>query len=330
MTELPTAAPTLPPSTLASIATMLASKGLAAAGAVLVTHGLMTSNGTEALIALAPILVSVGWSLWNEYLKVIVRAQLEVLKAKSLAQAAALKQASLPKVTVAQIAAQSPTMGPPDVVKAIATLPPEIKATVALPLAPVIIAALAGTLFLGLLCPGTAYAQVPQRRPFIPTGNLPADIAATKPGAAAVPNAIETFLAKPFKDLADFIGADSDAAIALSTAIPELQDGHGQQCWLATRQFGEVVKAHPIPLTLKAQTDLEALRLLMMAANNLCSNVHCTQVFGDLATGVQTLAPINYSIPIPSLHDLCAKVPQIAVIAPVSVPVTAPAAPPAQ
>lgn len=155
-----------------------------------------------------------------------------------------------------------------------------------------------------------------------PTGNLPADIraATTATASSAAQNSIETFLAKPFKELADFIGADSDTAIALSTQIPELQDGHGQQCWLATRQFGEVVKAHPIPLTLKAQTDLEALRLLMMAANNLCANVHCTQVFDDLKNGVQTLAPLNASIPLPGLHDLCAKVPQIAVIAPISVP----------
>ena len=173
-----------------------------------------------------------------------------------------------------------------------------------------------------------AYAQV---RLVKPTGNLPADIrAATTATAVSSANAVETFLAKPFKDLADFIGADSDAAIALSTAIPELQDGHGQQCWLATRQFGDVVKAHPIPLTLKAQTDLQALRLLMMAANNLCSNVHCTQVFGDLANGIQQLAPLNASIPIPSLHDLCSKVPQIAVIAPISVPAPAVTPAPAQ
>ena len=75
--------------------------------------------------------------------------------------------------------------------------------------------------------------------------------------------------------------------------------------------------------TFKVSTDLEALRLLMMASNNLCSNAHCTQVFGDLASGIAQLAPLNASIPVPSLHDLCAKIPQVAVVP----PVTAPAAP---
>jgi hypothetical protein len=136
--------------------------------------------------------------------------------------------------------------------------------------------------------------------------------------AASVADKVLAALAKPFQDLATFIGEDADGAIALSTAIPALQDGHGQQCWMATKQFAEVIKAHPVPLTLKVSTDLEALRLLMMASNNLCANVHCTQVFGDLATGIAQLAPLNASIPIPSLHDLCAKIPQVAVVPPVT------------
>jgi len=143
--------------------------------------------------------------------------------------------------------------------------------------------------------------------------------------AASAADNVLAALAKPFQDLATFIGEDADGAIALSTAIPALQDGHGQQCWMATKQFADVIKAHPVPLTLKVSTDLEALRLLMMASNNLCSNVHCTQVFGDLATGIAQLAPLNASMPIPSLHDLCAKIPQVAVVPPVTA--AAPAAP---
>jgi hypothetical protein len=143
---------------------------------------------------------------------------------------------------------------------------------------------------------------------------------ATTPSASE--QKILSALAKPFQDLANFIGEDADGAIALSTVIPALQDGHGQQCWMATKQFADVIKAHPVPLTLKVTTDLEALRLLMMASNNLCANVHCTQVFGDLATGIQQLAPLNASIPIPSLHDLCAKIPQVAVVPPITVPAT--------
>ena len=71
-------------------------------------------------------------------------------------------------------------------------------------------------------------------------------------------------LAKPFQGSWLFhFGEDVDGAIALSTAIPALQDGHGQQCWIRpTKQFADVIKAHPVPLTLKISTDLEALRLL--------------------------------------------------------------------
>ena len=175
-----------------------------------------------------------------------------------------------------------------------------------------------------------AHAQT-KRPPLAITGNPIEDIktdianAATTPAVSASEQKILAALAKPFQDLANFIGEDADGAIALSTAIPALQDGHGQQCWMATKQFADVIKAHPVPLTLKVSTDLEALRLLMMASNNLCANAHCTQVFGDLASGIAQLAPLNASIPIPSLHDLCAKIPQVAVVPPVTA--AAPAAP---
>ncbi len=113
-----------------SILTMLATKGLGVLAGIAVTHGLMTSSNTETFISGGLLLISLLWSFWNEYGKAIFFSQLEVLKAKSLAQAAALNSNNLPKVTVDQIAAQSPTMEAKDVVKAIATLPPEIKATI--------------------------------------------------------------------------------------------------------------------------------------------------------------------------------------------------------
>ena len=56
---------------------------------------------------------------------------MEVLKAKALAQAAKLKDAGLPPVTVNQIAAQSSTMSSADVTKVIAKLPAELQAVVA-------------------------------------------------------------------------------------------------------------------------------------------------------------------------------------------------------
>jgi hypothetical protein len=179
------------------------------------------------------------------------------------------------------------------------------------------------------------------------TGNIAKDIKtdvsnATTAAATSTASAAQTqvdkilaALAKPFQDLATFIGNDDTAAVALSTAIPSLQDGHGQQCWMAMQQFSAVVKAHPVPITLKIATDLEALRLSMMAANNLCANPHCTQVFADLSNGVQKLAVgLGGNIPIPSLNAICSQVPQIAVAAPVTVPAapvtSTPATPAAQ
>lgn len=175
------------------------------------------------------------------------------------------------------------------------------------------------------LIPSLAFAQDKPRL----TGDLVKDVkGALKPN---IPDAsaalggdsnVARLLAKPFNDLADFINSDAAEAAALAIAIPDLQDGHGQQCWLAMGQFTAVLKAHPIPITFKAMSDLEALRLASIAANKVCSNPHCTQVFADLSNGIQQVAPINAGIAIPSLNSLCSKVPQVPVVAPVTVPTT--------
>jgi hypothetical protein len=139
-------------------------------------------------------------------------------------------------------------------------------------------------------------------------------------------DAVAAALAKPFQDIAAFIGTDATDAIAQSTAIPALQDGHGQQCWMAMKSFGDIVTAHPVPITFHVINDFETLRLLAMATNNLCSNVHCTQVFGDATAMAQAASPVPINIP--TLHALCIKVPQIAQIPAVSVSSTT-SAPPA-
>src|ERR1700724_2569691 len=90
------------------------------------------------------------------------------------------------------------------------------------------------------------------------------------------------------------------------------------------QSFGDIIHAHPIPITFHVINDYESLRLLGIATNNLCSNVHCTQVFADFTAMAQAASPVPLAIP--SLHDLCTKVPQIAVVDPVPVP-AAPAAP---
>ena len=176
-----------------------------------------------------------------------------------------------------------------------------------------------------------ALAQSPRPKPHI-TGNpiedIKADIQDANGSTAALgSSALTNALAKPFQDLANFLSSDAASAIALSTQIPSLQDGHGQQCWMAMATAGDVFKAHPVPVTLKAMTDVEALRLLAMTANNLCSNVHCTQVFADLTSMAQAASPVT--LPIPGLHDLCSKIPQIAQAPPVTPPpATAPAVKP--
>jgi hypothetical protein len=174
---------------------------------------------------------------------------------------------------------------------------------------------------------GPVQAQVKLRAPQI-TGDFIGDakanlgIAPGAGGAVSGADQIMTALAKPFTDIANFIGGDADGAVTLSTAVPAIQDGHGQQCWMAMQSFGAIIKAHPVPLTFHVINDYETLRLLGIATNQLCSNVHCTQVFADATAMAQAASPVP--LVIPSLHDLCTKVPQIAVVAPIAVS-TAPA-----
>lgn len=186
---------------------------------------------------------------------------------------------------------------------------------------------------LALVLPGLAFAQDRTPRPDPrakiggPVGEvldkIDAQHAANQPGGASSP------LDRPFRDLANFIGDDIDAAISLATSMPALQDGNGQKCMMALKTFGDVIKAHPAPLTFKIATDLEAFRLKQMAVNRLCQEPACTVVFADITQTIQAASAIP--LPIPSLHDLCGKVPQIAVAPPVSVaPASAaPATPPA-
>lgn len=141
---------------------------------------------------------------------------------------------------------------------------------------------------------------------------------------------IMSAISKPFKDLADFIAGDATGAAALSVQIPALQDTNGQACWLKMQAAGAVFQAHPVPVTLKVMTDFEALRLLQMTANNLCSYTPCTVVFSDganLAVAAASAAGgALTSNAVPSLTQLCARIPQISPMIPASVTgVSAPA-----
>lgn len=114
-----------------TLASGVIKKGLLVAGSSLAGHGIINSNQTETFVSIGMVLVGLGWSFWNDYGRAIVMSQLEVLKAKSLAQAAKLTQAGIAPVTASQIAEQSPTLTPSEVTKTVATLPPAVQATVA-------------------------------------------------------------------------------------------------------------------------------------------------------------------------------------------------------
>ena len=153
-----------------------------------------------------------------------------------------------------------------------------------------------------------AYAQ---NRPKLPNPlNLPDPLGiAEKPLQGPITSAL--------KDLAALLDSNFTEADALSTAIPDLQDGNGQQCWRTLKSAGEVFRVHPIPATMKLAVDIEAVRLLFMTANKVCASAQCTQVFADGANVGMALGPI----PILSLNAICSKIPQIPLSAPVT-PVT--------
>ena len=114
-----------------TLAASVAKNGLMALGSAAAAHGIINGSQTETFVAIGMATLGGAGSFWNSYGRAIVVSQLEVLKAKSLAQAAKLNQAGLPQVTVSQIAAQSLTLQPAEVAKTIATLPAAIQANVA-------------------------------------------------------------------------------------------------------------------------------------------------------------------------------------------------------
>lgn len=102
-----------------------------------------------------------------------------------------------------------------------------------------------------------------------------------------------------------WIAADNSAAITLATAIPELQDPIGQKCWQTFKGLGDVVTAHPLPLTLRLASDIEAARLIQMAIKKVCAEPACNQVWNDMQNQVAALAPISTPF---TLTSICAKV----------------------
>lgn len=118
---------------------------------------------------------------------------------------------------------------------------------------------------------------------------------------------------------------DTADAITLSTQIPSIQDPVGSACWKSFDGLSQVIKAHPLPATLKIAADLEAARLAAIALNQICTNPNCGQMWTDVTN---TVSALNI-LPLPfSLQSVCSKIPAIGVFA---APATTPVQPtPAQ
>lgn len=74
----------------------------------LASHGIINANATETVVSIGIAGAGVGWSIWDKYGRTIVLSQLEVWKAKALAQQEALSKARVPAPSNAQIAASIP------------------------------------------------------------------------------------------------------------------------------------------------------------------------------------------------------------------------------
>jgi hypothetical protein len=219
-----------------TIASGIIKKGLMTLGATAATHGIINSSQTETFVAAGMFLVGAGWSFWNDYGKAIVLSQLEVLKAKSLAQAKTMRENSIPPVTTGQIAAQSPTLTAQEVAKTVETLPPAIQANV-------IKAVLLAVLCLGALAfPGDAGAQV--KRPQI-TGNIAADTRANLGLGGTAGQAATSPLGNILGALDDKVLPDLQYALKLATAADSRVTAPCYQAWIDIINKRKVAVTNP-------------------------------------------------------------------------------------
>jgi hypothetical protein len=234
-----------------TIASGVIKKGLVSLGSMAVGHGLIAGNQTETFVAAGMALVGIAWSFWNDYGKAIVLSQLEVLKAKSLAQAQAMRQNGVAPVTTAQIANQSPTLTAAEVAKTVDTLPPAIQANV-------IKVAVAVLLLAGLAFPGEAQAQGIKLKPL--TGNLGNDLGISTPSRQAGVGPLQNLLGA----LDDKLLPDLQYALKLATASGSKVTAPCYQAWIdiiQTRQKA-VTNADGTPMDLpqpRLITDFEKM-----------------------------------------------------------------------
>jgi hypothetical protein len=142
-----------------------------------------------------------------------------------------------------------------------------------------------------LLAPSFAVAQSKPRLPD-PLGLRQHDAL-----GEALQNVVTFFTQLTEEDLA--------GASTLATQIPGLQDATGKACWDAFQPIGALVKAHPLPQSLRLATDIEALRLFSLAVKQVCAKPECSQVWSDVANQTAAIG----GIPVPALSAVCAKIP---------------------
>lgn len=258
---------------------------LGAIAGALVHHGYLASSGSEAFIGAGMLVATGAWGVWNGYGKDIAKASLDLLRAK-VVNAAARANAN-PQAAPAALASVAAHV--------LATEPPPVPAPVgSRPVAPAIALLILGTALLGLLQPGAAYAQAqrqPASRPFIPTGNLPADIAATKAPPTVSANGAVNYdsigdkLQAVVKDVIDKAITDLGAASkdAAGQVPPDLIS---QPCWDAQVAFLKLLPAEwPDPpkdvgpaLAIQIGRDL---RRALTGDQRGTIKVDCAALFGD-------------------------------------------------
>jgi hypothetical protein len=160
-------------------------------GSMLSAHGLMRGDDVETFAAAAVALIPILVSFWQDYGKAILISQLEVMKAKSLAQAQLLRLAGEPPVTIKQIAEQTSRLTLNDTRSIAATLPAEIQRNIDPSPSPAKVVALLTIVLLGALAwPGAVSAQTRKLAAPAVTGNLGKDLNTDAQNLGIVPKSL--------------------------------------------------------------------------------------------------------------------------------------------
>ena len=141
--------------------------GLSAVAALIGGWGALKDPGSSAQFVdigtgIALYLITAAWAWWTNTGQKFAKAYVDVLVAKTFAQAEKLRMANLPQVTVKEIAQQS-NLTLSETAKIIPTLPPEVQANIA-PASPAakivaLLAILIASMFLAELDPASAQVR---------------------------------------------------------------------------------------------------------------------------------------------------------------------------